>query len=139
MNNTGNKQVSIMKQTSFRREKNREYRACLKYSVLHLLNKYIKCNFWRLAVGTTHIWVVRRQRVNILEVPYGGSCFENPLVPSFLSEGFLGILGNRSLVLPSQATTTSKQIFPIYRSSHLSIPQNVSCREHSKTNHNNVM
>ena len=33
MNNTGTKEVSIMKQTAFRREKNGEYRACLKYSV----------------------------------------------------------------------------------------------------------
>jgi len=33
-NNTGTKQVSIMKQTAFWREKNGEYRACLKYSVL---------------------------------------------------------------------------------------------------------
>ena len=34
MNNTGTKQVSIMKQTAFWREKkNGEYRACFKYSV----------------------------------------------------------------------------------------------------------
>ena len=33
MNNTGTKQVSIMKQTVFWREENGEYRACLKYSV----------------------------------------------------------------------------------------------------------
>ena len=33
MNNTGTKQVSIMKQTAFLRGKNGEYRACLKYSV----------------------------------------------------------------------------------------------------------
>jgi hypothetical protein len=33
MNNTGTKQVNIMKQTAFLREKNGEYRACLKYSV----------------------------------------------------------------------------------------------------------
>ena len=33
MNNTGTKEVSIMKQTAFWREKNGEYRACLKYSV----------------------------------------------------------------------------------------------------------
>ena len=33
VNNTGTKQVSVMKQTAFRREKNGEYRACLKYSV----------------------------------------------------------------------------------------------------------
>jgi len=33
VNNTGTKQVSIMKQTAFWREKkNGEYRACLKYS-----------------------------------------------------------------------------------------------------------
>ena len=34
VNNTGTKQVSIMKQTAFWREKNGEYRACLKCSVL---------------------------------------------------------------------------------------------------------
>ena len=33
VNNTGTKQVSIMKQTAFWREKTGEYRACLKYSV----------------------------------------------------------------------------------------------------------
>ena len=34
MNNTGTKEVSIMKQTAFWREKESgEYRACLKYSV----------------------------------------------------------------------------------------------------------
>jgi hypothetical protein len=33
VNNTGTKQVSIMKQTAFWREKNGEYRACLKYSI----------------------------------------------------------------------------------------------------------
>ena len=34
MNNTETKQVSVMNQTAFGREKNVEYRACLKYSVL---------------------------------------------------------------------------------------------------------
>ena len=33
MNNTGTKEVSIMEQTAFWREKKVEYRACLKYSV----------------------------------------------------------------------------------------------------------
>jgi len=33
VNNTGTKQVSIMAQTAFWREKSGEYRACLKYSV----------------------------------------------------------------------------------------------------------
>ena len=33
MNNTGTKQVSIMKETAFLREKNGVYRACLKYSL----------------------------------------------------------------------------------------------------------
>ena len=33
VNNTGTKDVSIMKQTAFWREKSGEYRACLKYSV----------------------------------------------------------------------------------------------------------
>jgi hypothetical protein len=33
VNNTGTKQVTFMKQTAKRKEKNGEYRACLKYSV----------------------------------------------------------------------------------------------------------
>jgi len=33
MNNTGTKYVRIMKDTAFRRGKNGEYIACLKYSV----------------------------------------------------------------------------------------------------------
>ena len=33
MNNTGTKEVSIMKQTAFWREKHGEYKTCLKYSV----------------------------------------------------------------------------------------------------------
>ena len=45
MNNTGIKYVRIMKQTAFLRGKNGECMACLKYSYLYLLNKYIKCNF----------------------------------------------------------------------------------------------
>jgi hypothetical protein len=32
------------------------------------LNKYIKCNVWRLAVGTTYIFVIRQLKVNILVV-----------------------------------------------------------------------
>ena len=33
MNNTGTKQLRIMKQTAFLREKNGDYTPCLKYSV----------------------------------------------------------------------------------------------------------
>ena len=64
MNNTGTKQVSIMKKLHFE-EKNGEYRACLKYSV-PIFVEYIKCNVWRLAVRyDSHIGVVKRQTVNI--------------------------------------------------------------------------
>ena len=42
MNNTGTKQVSITKQTAFWREKNGEYRACLKYSVPIFVEKIYK-------------------------------------------------------------------------------------------------
>ena len=42
MNNTGTKQVSIMKETAFWREKNGEYRACLKYSVPIFVEKIYK-------------------------------------------------------------------------------------------------
>ena len=62
MNNTGTKQVSIVKQTAFWREKNGEYRACLKYSV-PIFVEYIKCNVWRLAVRYDP-YMVRRQTVN---------------------------------------------------------------------------
>ena len=40
MNNTGTKKGSIMKQTAFE-EKNGECAACLKYSVLIFVKKYI--------------------------------------------------------------------------------------------------
>ena len=50
VNNTGTKQVSIMKQTAIWREKNGEYRACQNIQCIYLLNKYIKRNVWRLAV-----------------------------------------------------------------------------------------
>ena len=42
MNNTGTKRVSIMKQTALRREKNGEYRACLKYSVSTFVEQIYK-------------------------------------------------------------------------------------------------
>ena len=42
MNNTGTKQVSIMKQTAFWREKNGECRAGLKYSVPTFVEKIYK-------------------------------------------------------------------------------------------------
>jgi hypothetical protein len=45
VNNTGNKQVIIMKQIAFYREKNGEYTPCLKYSVPIFVEKLIKCNF----------------------------------------------------------------------------------------------
>jgi hypothetical protein len=51
MNNTGTKQVSIMKQTAFWKEKKTESKervSNIRY--LYLLNKYIECNVWRLAV-----------------------------------------------------------------------------------------
>jgi hypothetical protein len=50
MNNTGNKQVSIMKQTASWREKTESIEHVLNIQYLYLLNKYIKCNVWRLAV-----------------------------------------------------------------------------------------
>ena len=49
-NNTGTKQVSIMKQTAFWREKNGEYTACLKYSVPTFVEQISKIQLWRLAV-----------------------------------------------------------------------------------------
>ena len=54
-----------MKLTAFWRVKNGECAACLKYSVGILLNKYIKCNIWRLAVRyDIYIYVIRRLKVN---------------------------------------------------------------------------
>ena len=42
MNNTGTKEVSIMKQTAFWRERKGEYRECLKYSVPIFVEKIYK-------------------------------------------------------------------------------------------------
>ena len=50
MNNTETKQVSIMKQTAFWREKTESTKHVQNIQYLYLLNKYIKYNVWRLAV-----------------------------------------------------------------------------------------
>ena len=42
--------LALWNKLHFEEKRNGEYRACLKYSVPNLLNKYIKCNVWRLAV-----------------------------------------------------------------------------------------
>ena len=60
MNNTGTKQVRIMKQTAF---KKKEYTPCLNIRYLYLLNKYIKCNFGGYRCGTSIIVDIRRRKV----------------------------------------------------------------------------
>ena len=50
MNNTGTKKDSIMKQTAFWREKTESIEHVQNIQYLYLLNKYTKCNVWRLAV-----------------------------------------------------------------------------------------
>ena len=56
MNNTGTKQVSIMKQTAFWREKNGEYRTRLIYSVpIQGLSK----RFERFKFGIFHVFIVK--------------------------------------------------------------------------------
>ena len=62
MNNTGTKQVRIMKQTAF---KKKEYTPCLNIRYLYLLNKYIKCNFGGYRCGTSIIVDIRRLKVNV--------------------------------------------------------------------------
>jgi hypothetical protein len=53
-------------------EKNREYAACLKYSVLIFAEYiyiyiyiYIKCNIWRVAVRPSYIQDARFLKVNV--------------------------------------------------------------------------
>jgi hypothetical protein len=55
VNNTGTKEVSIMKQTAFKKEKNGEYRACLKYSVPTFNNNN---NIYLLQLGCNPVAVV---------------------------------------------------------------------------------
>ena len=50
MNNTGTKEFSVMKQTAFRREKTESIEHVQNIQYIYLLNKYIKCNVWRLAM-----------------------------------------------------------------------------------------
>jgi hypothetical protein len=53
-----------MKQTHFE-EKNGECAACLKYPVLKVVEKYIKCNIWRVAVRPSFIQDARFLGVNM--------------------------------------------------------------------------
>ena len=65
MNNTWTTKRSIMKLTALWREKRGECAACLKIQYVYLLNKYIKCSVWRLAVRyVIYIYNVSRLRVN---------------------------------------------------------------------------
>jgi len=47
--------------------KNGECTACLKYSVLYLLKKYIKCNIWRAAVRPSCIWDAQFLKVKVIK------------------------------------------------------------------------
>jgi hypothetical protein len=56
LNNTGTKKITLRNKRHFE-EKNGKFAACLKYSVLIFVKKYIyiKCNIWRVAVRPSHI------------------------------------------------------------------------------------
>jgi hypothetical protein len=55
VNNTEPKKVALRNKRHFE-ERNREYAARLKYSVLIFVEKiYIKCNIWRVAVRSSYI------------------------------------------------------------------------------------
>jgi hypothetical protein len=55
VNNTGTKKAALRNKWHFE-EKNGEYAACLKYSVLIFVEKiYIKCNIWRVTVCPSYI------------------------------------------------------------------------------------
>ena len=56
MNNTGTKQVSIIKQTAFWREKNGEYRACLKYPVPIFVEEIYKMQRLEVSVAVRLIY-----------------------------------------------------------------------------------
>ena len=58
MNNTETKQVSIMKQTAFRREKNGEYRACIKYSVPISVEEIYKTQSLEVSSAVRPIYVL---------------------------------------------------------------------------------
>ena len=58
------KKVALWNKRHFE-EKNRECAACLKYSVLIVVEEiYIKCNIWRAAVRPSYIWDARFLKVN---------------------------------------------------------------------------
>jgi len=43
--------VALWNKRHFEEGESGDYAACLKYSILYLLNKYLKCSVWRLALG----------------------------------------------------------------------------------------
>jgi hypothetical protein len=59
------KKVALWNKWHFE-EKNRECAACLKYSVLIFVEKYIKCNIWRVAVHPSYIEDARFLKVKML-------------------------------------------------------------------------
>jgi hypothetical protein len=59
------KEVALWNKRHFE-EKNGECAACLKYSVLIVVEKkYIKCNIWKVAVRPSYIWNARFLKVNV--------------------------------------------------------------------------
>jgi hypothetical protein len=53
------------------KRKSRECAACLKYSVIILVEKkYIKCNIWRVAVRPSYIYDARFLKVNIMSLSF---------------------------------------------------------------------
>ena len=62
------KKVTLWNKRHFE-EKNGECAACLKYSVLIVVEKkYIKCNIWRVAVRPSYIWDAGFLKVNWWEI-----------------------------------------------------------------------
>ena len=58
------KKVALWNKQHFE-EKNGECAACLKYSVLIVVEKkYIKCNIWKVSVRPSYIWDARFLKVN---------------------------------------------------------------------------
>ena len=64
MNNTGTKQVRIIKKLHFEEKKTESIYHVKNNRYLYLLNKYINCNMGGLRCGTSTIVDIRRLKVN---------------------------------------------------------------------------
>jgi len=104
------KKVALWSKRHFE-EENGECAACLKYSVLIVVEKkYIKCNIWRVAVRLSYIWDARFLKVNVNEHSF-----------SILSERWRSVGLSRSVY----AHLVFKVPTPIFRSSLPSAPYHI--------------